>query len=92
MKKAIFTLAIASLYLVACNESTSDDHGHDHPHGEHGDHEHHDGDDDHHHDHDEEHYEQEEFVVESDSTVVPDHDANHDDAHEHDHDHGDHSH
>lgn len=60
MKKAIFTLAIASFYLVSCNNGTTNDHGHDHPHGEHGEH----GD----HDHHEQHHQQEEFVVGSDST------------------------
>lgn len=69
MKKAIFTLAIASFYLVSCNNGTTNDHGHDHPHGEHGehgDHDHHEGDHDH--DHHEQHHQQEEFVVGSDST------------------------
>lgn len=84
MKKVTFIIFTGAIYLIGCTNQSNDDHGHDHgPNGEHleeGTHEH-----DHDEDHGHEHHEQEDFVVNQDTTVV--NEAEETDHGDHDHKH-----
>lgn len=74
MKKLATILFISAFYLIGCTNNSEQNDNHEHEHGEHdhsdhghehGEHEH--TDEDHH-----DHHDQEEFIVEDDSTTIQD--------------------